>query len=141
MGVRKWVFKTKHDSNGNIEWRKAKLVAKGYIQKDDIDYKETFSSVSKKDSLRIIMTLIAHYDLELHQMKVKTVFLNENLDENVFMDQSKGFMVEENEHIAGELKRSIYELKQASRQWYLKCNDAITHLLVLKKISLIDVYT
>ena len=62
----KWVFKTKRDSHGNIKHYKARLVAKGFTQKDDIDYKETFSHVSNKDSFRIIMALIAHYDLELH---------------------------------------------------------------------------
>ena len=62
----KWVFKTKCDFRDNIERYKARLVAKGFTQKDDIDYKETFSLVSKKDSFRIIMTLVAHYDLELH---------------------------------------------------------------------------
>ena len=115
----KWVFKTKRDSNGNIEWYKTRLVPKGYTQKNGIDYKETFSLVSKVDSLKIIMALVAHYDLELHQMDVKTTFLNENLDE-------EGFMVEGNEHMVCKLKRSIYGLKQASRQWYLKFNDTIT---------------
>ena len=62
----KWVFKTKRDSKGNIERYKAKLVAKGFTQKDGIDYKKTFSLVSKKNSLRIILALVAHYDLELH---------------------------------------------------------------------------
>ncbi|KAA0033349.1 Retrovirus-related Pol polyprotein from transposon TNT 1-94 [Cucumis melo var. makuwa] len=105
---------------------KARLVAKGYTQKDGIDYEETFSPVSKKDSLRIIMALVAHYDLELHQMDVKTAFLNGNLDEEVFMDQPEGFMVEGKEHMVCKLKRSIYGLKQASRQCYLKFNDTIT---------------
>ncbi|KAL4016719.1 hypothetical protein IC575_024376 [Cucumis melo] len=122
----KWVFKTKRDSNDNIERYKARLVAKGYTQKDGIDYKETFSPVSKKDSLRIIMALVAYYDLELHQMDVKTAFLNGNLDEEVFMDQPEGFMVEGKEHMVCKLKRSIYGLKQASRRWYLKFNDTIT---------------
>uniref|UniRef100_A0A2N9GXV9 Reverse transcriptase Ty1/copia-type domain-containing protein n=1 Tax=Fagus sylvatica TaxID=28930 RepID=A0A2N9GXV9_FAGSY len=119
----KWVFKTKSESKGNIERFKARLVAKGFTQKRGIDYKETFSPVSKNDSLRIIMALVAHYDLELHQMDVKTAFLNGSLEEEVYMDQPKGFSIEGKEHLACKLKKSIYRLKQASRQWYLKFND------------------
>lgn len=122
----KWVFKTKHDSKGNIERYKARLVAKGYTQKDGIDYKETFSPVSKKDSLRIVMALVAHYDLELHQMDVKTAFLNGDLEEEVYMDQPEGFLTTGKDNLVCKLKKSIYGLKQASRQWYLKFNDTIT---------------
>ena len=75
---------TDSDFAGCVDTR---LVAKGFTQKDDIDYKETFSPVSKKDSFRIIMALVAHYDLELHHMDVKTSFLNGNLEEDVYMDQ------------------------------------------------------
>ncbi|WJZ90859.1 hypothetical protein VitviT2T_009976 [Vitis vinifera] len=82
----KWIFKTKHDSKGNVKRYKARLVAKGYTQKKGIDYKETFSPISKKDSLRIAMTLVAHFDLELHQMDIKTAFLNGDLHEEVYMD-------------------------------------------------------
>ena len=121
----KWVFKTKRDSQGNIEHYKARLVAKGFTQKDGIDYKETFSPVSKKDSFRIIMALVAHYDLELHQMDVKNAFLNGDLEEDVYMDQPVGFAEEGKEHMVCKLKRSIYGLKQASRQRYLKSNDTI----------------
>ena len=66
---------------------KVRLVAKGFTQREGIDYNETFSSVSYKDSSRIIMALVAHYDLELHQMDVKTAFLNGDLDDNVYMAQ------------------------------------------------------
>ena len=60
----KWVYKTKHDSKGNIERFKVRLVVKGFTQREGIDYNETFSLVSCKDSFRIIMALVAHYDLE-----------------------------------------------------------------------------
>ena len=121
----KWVFKTKRDSHGNLERYKARLVSKGFTQKDGVNYKETFSPVSKKDSFRIIMALVAHYDLELHQMDVKTAFLNGNLNEEVYMDQPMGFIEKGKEHMVCKLKRSIYGLKQASLQWYLKFNDTI----------------
>ncbi|RVW94724.1 Retrovirus-related Pol polyprotein from transposon TNT 1-94 [Vitis vinifera] len=121
----KWIFKTKHDSKGNVEKYKARLVAKGYTQKEGIDYKETFSPVSKKDSLRIVMALVAHFDLELHQMDVKTAFLNGDLHEEVYMDQSEGFQDTGKAHMVCKLKKSIYGLKQASRQWYLKFHEIL----------------
>ena len=79
----KWVFKTKKDSLGNIERYKTRLVAKGFTQNEGIDYTETFSPVSKKDSFQVIMALIAHFDMELHQIDVKTAFLNGDLEEDV----------------------------------------------------------
>jgi Reverse transcriptase (RNA-dependent DNA polymerase) len=72
------------------------------------------------------MALVAHYDLELHQMDVKTAFLNGDLDEDVYMDQHEGFSVEGKEQLVCKLKKSIYGLKQASRQWYIKFNTIIT---------------
>ena len=76
----KWTFKTKRDLKGDVERYKARLIAKGFIQKEGIDYTETFSSVSSKDSFRTIMALVAHFDLELHQMDVKTTIFNGDID-------------------------------------------------------------
>lgn len=121
----KWIFTTKRDSKGNLEKYKARLVAKGFTQKDGIDYTETFSPVSKKDSLRIVLALVAHYDLELHQMDVKTAFLNGELEEEIYMDQPEGFVATGTENLVCRLRKSIYGLKQASRQWYIKFNDTI----------------
>nr|GEX94923.1 putative zinc finger, CCHC-type [Tanacetum cinerariifolium] len=116
----KWVYKTKLDPNRNVERYKARLVAKGYTQNEGVNYKETFSPVSRKDSLRIVMALVTHFDLELHQMDVKVAFLNGDLHEDVYMAQQQGFKSKGQEHLVCKLKKSIYGLKQASRQWYLK---------------------
>ena len=102
-------LQTKLDSQGNIERYKARLVAKGFMQREGIDYNETFSPVSYKVSFRIIMALMTHYDLELHQMNVKTVFLNGNLEENVYVTQPKGFVMEGKERMGCHLKKSIMD--------------------------------
>lgn len=122
----KWVYKTKRDAEGNIERHKARLVAKGFTQKEGIDFNETFSPVSTKDSFRIIMALVAHYDMELHQMDVKTAFLNGELEEIIYMKQPEGFVQTGKEEYVCKLKKSIYGLKQASRQWYRKFDSVIT---------------
>jgi hypothetical protein len=77
----KWVYKTKYDSQGKVERFKSRLMAKGFMEREGIDYNDSFSPVSCKDSFRIIMTLVAHYDMELHQMDIKTTFLNGDLEE------------------------------------------------------------
>jgi hypothetical protein len=92
-------------------------VAKGFTQRECIDYTEIFSSISCKNSLKIIMALVARYDLELHQMDVKMTFLNGVLLDNVNMVRLKGFAVKGKEHMRCHLKKFIYGLNQTSRQW------------------------
>ncbi|KAJ4713080.1 Retrovirus-related Pol polyprotein from transposon TNT 1-94 [Melia azedarach] len=89
----KWIVKTKRDSKGNMERYKARLVTKGFTQKEGIDYKETFSPISSKDFFRIIMALMAHSNIELHQIDVKTTFLNGDIDETVYMVQLENFVL------------------------------------------------
>ena len=107
----KWVYKTKTVSLGNIERYKARLVIKGFTQREGIDCIETFSPISKKDSLCVIIALVAHFDLELYQMDVKTAFLSGELQEEVYMKQPEGFSSSVSEHLVCKLKKSIYGLK------------------------------
>ncbi|TQE08812.1 hypothetical protein C1H46_005583 [Malus baccata] len=122
----KWVYKTKRDAQGRIERYKARLVAKGFTQKERVDFSDTFSPVSSKDSMRIIMALTAYFDLELHQMDVKTAFLNGELEETIHMKQPPGFIERGKDSLVCKLNKSIYGLKQASRQWYIKFDKVVT---------------
>lgn len=121
----KWIYKTKRDSRGFIDRYKARLLSKGFTQQQGIDYNETFLPVSTKDLFRVIMALVAHLNMHLHQMDVKTAFLNGNLSEEIYMKQPEGFIQEGGEGLVCELKKSIYGLKQASRQWYLKFDEVV----------------
>ena len=80
------------------------------------------------------MTLVAHFDLKLQQMDVKTTFLNGNLEEEVYMKQPEGFSSSSRKHLVCKLKKSIYGLKQAFRQWYLKFHDVISSFGFLENI-------
>jgi Reverse transcriptase (RNA-dependent DNA polymerase) len=81
--------------------------------------------VLTKDSFRIIMTLVAHFVLELHQMDVKTVFLNGDIDECIYMSQLPNYESDDSKQMVCKLKKSIYGLKQVYRQWYFKFHQVI----------------
>ena len=99
----KWVYKTKCDSKRNVERYKARLVAICFTQREWKDYDKSFLSSLMQGFFRIIMLFMANYDLKLHQMDVKTAFLNGDLYENVYMAQPKGFVVKEKERMGYRL--------------------------------------
>ena len=113
----KWVFKVKTNADGSIERCKAHLVAQGYSQKEGLDYDETFSPVVRSESVRSVIPLASINGLRLHQMVITTAFLHGDLEEEVYMKQPEGFLVQGQEHLVCQLKRSIYGLKQAPRCW------------------------
>ena len=86
-----WVLSQKFLSDGELERYKARLVAKGFTQIEGIDYTETFAPVSKFTSIRAILAIAAQEDLEIHQMDVKSAFLNGNLSEEIYMKCPPGF--------------------------------------------------
>ena len=121
----KWLYKRKRGVDGKVETFKARLVAKRYTQNEGINYDETFSPVAMLKSIRIILSIAAHYDYEIWQMDVKTTFLNGNLEEEIYMMQPKGFIAKNQEHMVCKLKMSIYGLKQVSRSWNIRFDPAI----------------
>ena len=115
----KWVFKKKQGISEKEGIRyKARLVAKGYSQKKGIDYDEIFSPVVRHTSIRLVLALVASWDLHLEQMDVKTAFLHGDLEEEIYMEQPEGFVQPEEEKLVCKLTKSLYGLKQAPRQWY-----------------------
>ena len=114
----KWVYKIK--TVDDKPKYKARLVAKGYAQTKGIDFQEVFSPVVKMTTLRVLFAIVAALDLELDQMDVHTAFLHGDIDEELYMKQPEGFVIPGKEHLVCKLNRSLYGLKQTSRQWYKK---------------------
>ena len=121
----KWVFRRKYHTDGSIQTFKARLVAKGFRQKEGIDYFDTYAPVARITSIRVLMALASIYDLYVHQMDVKTAFLNGDLNEEVYMEQPEGFVLPGNEKKVCKLVKSLYGLKQAPKQWHEKFDSVI----------------
>nr|GEV33810.1 zinc finger, CCHC-type [Tanacetum cinerariifolium] len=94
----KWIFKRKMKVDGTIDKFKARLVIQGFRQKEGIDYFDTYAPVARITTIRLLLALDAIQNLVIHQMDVKTTFLNGDLDEEVYMKQPEGFVMSGNEH-------------------------------------------
>nr|GEW79123.1 zinc finger, CCHC-type [Tanacetum cinerariifolium] len=100
----KWIFKRKMKVDGTFDKFKARLVIQGFRQKERIDYFDTYALVACITIIRLLLALQAIHNLMIHQMDVKTRFLNGDLDEKVYMKQLEGFIMPGNEHKTGHWK-------------------------------------
>uniref|UniRef100_A0A7N2LJ68 Retrovirus-related Pol polyprotein from transposon TNT 1-94 n=1 Tax=Quercus lobata TaxID=97700 RepID=A0A7N2LJ68_QUELO len=115
----KWVYRIKNEHDGSKRY-KARLVIKGFQQKEGIDYTEIFSLVMKMSTIRLVLGMVAAENLHLEQLDVKTAFLHGDLEEDIYMIQPEGFIVQGQENLVCKLRKSLYGLKQTPRQWYKK---------------------
>ena len=112
----KWVFKKKQNVDGSIDKYKARLMIKGYKQTKGLDYFDTYSLVTRKKSIRMVLAITTLRNLEVHQMDVKIVFLSGDLDEEIYMEQPEGFFALGQERKVCKLVKSLYGLKQVPKQ-------------------------
>ena len=121
----KWIFKKKLKVDGSIDKYKARLVVKGYKKREGVDYFDTYSPVTRITSIRMLVAIVALHNLEIHQMDVKTAFLNGELNEEIYMEQPKVFIVPGQEKKVCRLVKSLYGLKQTPKQWHEKFDNAM----------------
>ncbi|GJS66464.1 retrovirus-related pol polyprotein from transposon TNT 1-94 [Tanacetum coccineum] len=125
------IYKVKLDEYGDLLKNKAGLVAKGFCQKESLDFEESFAPVARLEAIRIYIANAASKNMTVYQMDVKTAFLNGELKEEVYVHQPEGFVDPERPHHVYRLKKALYGLKQAPRAWY----DTLSRFLLAQGFS------
>ena len=119
----KWIYKTKIAVDGTTTKYMARLVAKGYSQVQGFDYNETFTPVSRIDSIRLVLAIVASKRWEVHHMDVKSAFLHGDLEEEIYMKQPEGFI--DDPSLVCRPRKSLYGIKQSPRAWYFKMDSFV----------------
>ncbi|GJV11983.1 retrovirus-related pol polyprotein from transposon TNT 1-94 [Tanacetum coccineum] len=126
-----WLWKNKCDEENTVIRNKSHLVAKGYAQKEGIDFEKSFAPVARLEAVRLFIAYTTHKSFTVYQMDVKTTFLYGPLKEEVYVNQPDGFVDPYNPDQVYRLKKALYGLKQAPRAWY----DELSNFLVSKGFS------
>ena len=124
MVTSKCIYKIKHAVDGSVKKYKARFVDRGISQVEGIHYEETFAPIARYTSICTIISLAASMGWRLQQMDVKTTFLNGEIEEEVYIEQPKGFVIHEHKSHVCRLKKALYGLKKTPRAWYEKMMDS-----------------
>ncbi|CCA73545.1 hypothetical protein PIIN_07498 [Serendipita indica DSM 11827] len=126
----RWVFKIKRDADGSISKYKGRIVAKGYAQREGIDYTETFAPTARFGALRTIIALAALEDWELESVDISTAFLNGEIDAEVYMRKPEGVEFEGYEGTSWvlQLLKGLYGIKQGPRIWSVKLHAVLSEI-------------
>ncbi|GKE14712.1 retrovirus-related pol polyprotein from transposon TNT 1-94 [Tanacetum coccineum] len=127
----KWIYKVKLDELGGVLKNKGRLVASGCHQKEGIDFEESFALVARLEAICIFIAFVAHMNMIVYQIDVKTAFLNDILRGEVYVSQLDEFVDPENTNHVYKLKKALYGLKQAPQAWY----DLLSSFLLSQKFS------
>jgi hypothetical protein len=137
----KWMYKLKQNLAGEIVRYKARLVVKGYAQRAGVDFDEVFVPVARLDSVRVLLAVAAQRGWEVHHLDVKSVFLNGDLIEKVYVSHPPGFVIADKEGEVLRLRKALYGLHQAPRAWNAKLDNTLLSLGFTRSPSEHAVYT
>ncbi|GJZ61742.1 retrovirus-related pol polyprotein from transposon RE1, partial [Tanacetum coccineum] len=119
----KWVFRIKYNASETVERYKARVVAKGFNQKESIDHIETFTPMAKMVTVKTILVLASTSNWHIHQLDINNAFLHGDLHEEVYIAMPTGYNKPHPPNVVCRLKKSLYGLKQANRQWFIKLTN------------------
>jgi histone deacetylase 1/2 len=119
------IYKVKHKADGSVNHYKAGLVAKGFKQRYEIDYEDTFNQIFKIATVRLVLAIVVSREWILRQLNVKNTFLHVVLEEEVYMRQSPGYEDMDKLNYVCKLEKALYELKQAPKAGYSRLSSQL----------------
>jgi hypothetical protein len=137
----KWVYKMKQKSDGSIDCYKAHLVAKGFKQRYDIDYDDTFSLVVKFATIHLVLSVVVSRGLCLRQLDVQIAFLHGVPEEEVYIKQPHGFQDPSQPTCYCKLDKAVYGVKQVTRAWYSRLSNKLQALGFMTSMAHISLFT